>query len=114
VSFFTDETQEALTDYFQFYKKNKSLKYFFNQYHLACTFRDALIHVKDLRKALSQLWDKRQGQTRVKKLLMSHSTRSDVDLMHYNGQSIEDLKQMYDEILGRLIIQGGIKKRKNY
>lgn len=66
VSFFPEETREALTDYFQFYKKNKSLKCLFNQYHLARTFRDAPVHVKDLRKAFSQTWDKRGDRHRLR------------------------------------------------
>ena len=105
VSFFTDETRIALTDYFQFYKKNNSLKYLFNQCHLARNFKDAPVHVKDLRKAFSQTWDKRQGQTSIKKLLMGHSTRSDVDLMHYNGQNTEDLQKIYQTVMGDYRIQ---------
>jgi hypothetical protein len=99
-SFFTDETRDALTDYFKFYKKNKSLKCLFNMYHLSRNFKKALVHVKDLRKAFSQCWDRRGGQTSIKKLLMGHSTRSDVDLMHYNCQSEEDLKKIYDKVMG--------------
>jgi hypothetical protein len=36
---------------------------------------------------------------------MGHSTRSDVDLMHYNGQNTEDLKQIYEKVMGGLILQ---------
>jgi hypothetical protein len=68
------------------------------------TFKDAPVHVKDLRKAFRQTWDKRGGQTSIKKLLMGHSTGSDVDLMHYNGQNTEDLRQIYDKVMGGLII----------
>jgi hypothetical protein len=28
-----------------------------------------------------------------------------VDLMYYNGQSAEDLKEIYDKVIGGLIIQ---------
>jgi integrase len=105
VSFFTDETKQALMEYFDFYEKNNGLKWLFNFSHIRRIFKDAPVHVKDLRKAFSQTWDKRRGQTSIKKLLMGHSTRSDVGLMHYNGQNTEDLRQIYDVVMGRLIIQ---------
>lgn len=40
------------------------------------------------------------GQTSIKKLLMWYITRSDFDLMHYKGQSTEDLKQIYEKVMG--------------
>jgi hypothetical protein len=39
---------------------------------------------------------------------MGHSIRTDVDVMHYNGQSIEDLKQIYDKVIDGLVISGVI------
>ena len=30
---------------------------------------------------------------------MGHSLKGDVDLMHYNAQSEEDLKRMYDKVM---------------
>jgi integrase len=105
VSFFTDETKQALMEYFDFYEKNNGLKWLFNFSHIRRIFRDVPIHVKDLRKSFSQTWDKRGGQTSIKKLLMGHSTRSDVDLMHYNGQSEDDLKQIYEKVMGDYRIQ---------
>jgi integrase len=100
VSFFTDETAKALMEYFEFYEKDNGLKWLFNFSHVRRLFKDAPTHVKDMRKAFSQTWDKRGGQTSIKKLLMGHSTRSDVDLMHYNGQNTEDLRQIYEKVMG--------------
>jgi len=36
---------------------------------------------------------------------MGHSLNGDVDLMHYNCQSEEDLKLIYDKVMGKSIIQ---------
>jgi len=84
VSFFTEETKQALTDYFEFYNKNKYLKCLWNQSHIERMFRDAPMRVKELRKYFSQMWDRNGGQTSIKKILMGNSTRNDVDLQHYN------------------------------
>ena len=34
-----------------------------------------------------------------KKILMGHSLKGDVDLMHYNAQSPDDLKKIYDKVM---------------
>ena len=57
------------------------------------------IRVKELRKYFSQEWDRRGGPTSIKKILMGHSLKGDVDLMHYNCQSEEDLKKIYDKVM---------------
>lgn len=62
-------------------------------------FKDSPIHVKDLRKYFSQEWDRRGGPTSTKKIVMGHSLKKDVDLMHYNYQSEEDLKKIYDRVM---------------
>ncbi|GAG67637.1 unnamed protein product [marine sediment metagenome] len=36
---------------------------------------------------------------------MGHSLKGDVDLMHYNYQSEEDLKQIYDKVMNTDIIR---------
>ena len=55
--------------------------------------------VKDLRKYFYQEWDRHVGPISVKKILLGHSIRRDVDLMHYNSQSEEDLKKIYDKVM---------------
>ena len=60
--------------------------------------------MKDLRKAFSQEWDRRGGPTSIKKILMGHSLKGDVDLSHYNAQPEEDLKKIYDKVMGKDII----------
>ena len=100
ISFFTNNTKDALYEYFTYFRNVRSLKQLFSQSHITRLFRDAPIQVKDLRKYFSQEWDRRGGPTSIKKILMGHSLKGDVDLMHYNAQSEEDLKRIYDKVMG--------------
>jgi integrase/recombinase XerD len=100
VSFFNKQTQQALHEYINHFNSNINLKVLFSQGRMEKLFKDAPIKVKDLRKYFSQEWDRRGGPTSIKKILMGHSLKGDVDLMHYNYQSEEDLKQIYDKVMG--------------
>ena len=100
VAFFSEDAKIALADYLQFYSEKKVLKRLFSKTHVLRRFRGAPIRVKDLRKFFSQEWDRSGGPTSVKKILMGHSLKGDVDLMHYNSQSPEDLKKIYDTVMG--------------
>jgi integrase/recombinase XerD len=92
ISFFTNETKLELEEYITYFQNNIGLKKLFSQSHISRLFKDAPIKVKDLRKYFSQVWDRRGAPTSIKKILMRHSLKGDVDLMHYNAQSTEDLK----------------------
>ena len=96
VSFFSIGAQYALADLSRSPSPPSRL---FPQTTISRKFRHAPIRVKDLRKFFSQDWDRRGGPTSIKKLLMGHSLRGDVDLMHYNFQSEEDLKRIYDNVM---------------
>jgi len=98
ISFFTPEAKEALEAYLAFFKQS-NLDILYSQSHITRLFRDAPIQVKDLRKYFSQTWDRNSGPTGIKKQLMGHSLKSDVDCQHYNGQSEEDLKKIYDKVM---------------
>ncbi len=100
VSFFTDITKHILSEYLNFLENNNNLSKLFPQRWIERKFSNAPIRVKHLRKYFSQEWDRRGGPTSVKKILMGHSMKGDVDLMHYNYQSEEDLKQIYDKVMG--------------
>jgi integrase/recombinase XerD len=99
VSFFNKQTQQAIREYINHFNSNNNLKVLFSQGRMEKLFRDAPIKVKDLRKYFSQEWDRRGGPTSIKKILMGHSLKGDVDLMHYNYQSEEDLKKIYDRVM---------------
>jgi integrase/recombinase XerD len=104
VSFFPSDVKELLKDYIYYYTNGCELKYLFGEKHLHPIFRECPIKVKHLRKYFSQEWDRRGGPTSIKKILMGHSMKGDVDLMHYNAQSEEDLKKIYDKFMGKNII----------
>jgi integrase/recombinase XerD len=107
VSFFTEETKQALTEYLEYYHQNNYLKCLFSQTHVERLFRNGHIpiRVKDLRKFFSQEWDRRGGPGGIKKTIMGHSTRGDIDLSHYNNQSDEDLKKIYDKVMCQQVQQ---------
>ena len=99
ISFFNNETQNALKEYYDYHNNNGNLRKLFSQTHITHQFRNAPIKVKQLRKYFSQDLDRRGGPTSIKKILMGHSLKGDVDLMHYNAQSEEDLKRIYDKVM---------------
>ncbi|MFE3845850.1 tyrosine-type recombinase/integrase [Thermoplasmatota archaeon] len=99
ISFFNKQTQKTISEYLANFNNDRSLKSLFSQSHITRLFRDAPIQVKDLRKFFSQEWDRRGGPTSIKKILMGYSLKGDVDLMHYNAQSKEDLKKIYDKVM---------------
>jgi len=101
VSFFNEETKQAFCEYLTYFNNGNKLDRLFSQTHMTHLFKGAPIRVKDLRKFFSQEWDRRSGPTSIKKILMGHSLKGDVDLMHYNCQSEEDLKMIYDKVMGR-------------
>jgi integrase/recombinase XerD len=98
ISFFNEETKEALLKYFSIYD-SKQYTHLFTKAQCIDAMKRAPIQVKDLRKFFSQEWDRRGGPTSIKKILMGHSLKGDVDLMHYNYQSEEDLKKIYDKVM---------------
>lgn len=99
ISFFNIEAQQALSDYLKYFYEGNDLKCLFNQSHIIRIFKYSKVKVKDLRKFFSQEWDRRSGPTSIKKILMGHSLKGDVDLMHYNCQSEDDLKRIYDKVM---------------
>jgi integrase/recombinase XerD len=99
ISFFNVDAQQALSEYLEYFNNGNQLKILFCQSHIIRIFRDSPVKIKDLRKFFSQEWDRRGGPTSIKKILMGHSLKGDVDLMHYNCQSEEDLKKIYDKVM---------------
>jgi integrase/recombinase XerD len=100
ISFFNNEAKYALSKYLTYFHNDVNLKVLFSSSHISRLFRKSPIKVKDFRKYFSQEWDRRGGPTSIKKILMGHSLKGDVDLMHYNAQSEEDLKKIYDKVMG--------------
>jgi len=99
ISFFTEDTRKLLLDYYCYFEKNNNLSKLFPKRWLEGRFKETPIRVKHLRKYFSQEWDRRGGPTSIKKIIMGHSLKNDVDLMHYNTQSPDDLKKIYDKVM---------------
>ncbi len=95
VTFFSEEAKEALVDYLNIAEdqyclfSKKSLNY-----HLGKL--NTNLRIKHMRKFFSQQSDRLGMPTAVKKILMGHSLRGDVDLSHYDFQDDEELKKIYD------------------
>jgi integrase/recombinase XerD len=99
VSFFTKRARVALNDYFEEFNNRFRLDKLFGKHHLQHLFRNAPIQVKDLRKAFSQEWTRKGGNYAVKELLMGHSIKGNVDLLHYTVLTEEELKKVYDRVM---------------
>ena len=99
ISFFSMEAKEALEEYFNFFKHAR-LKKLFSKTHIERLFRKAPIRVKDLRKFFSQQWERLNGSYAVKELLLGHSIKRSVDLQHYTYLDEEDLRQVYEQVMG--------------
>lgn len=99
IALFDERAKQALEVYLQIYSKSKKLKKLFSKRQCERVFERSPLLVKDLRKFFSQEWDRRGGPSSIKKILMGHSLKGDVDLRHYNYQSEEDLKRIYNKVM---------------
>ncbi len=99
VSFFTNYTKQVLDEYITYFNDKNNLTTLFPKRWMEGKFKNTPIKVKHLRKFFSQEWDRRGGPTSIKKILMGHSMKGDVDLMHYTYQSEGDLRKIFDKIM---------------
>jgi len=99
VSFFTEETRVTIKDYLTYYNDCSNLKILFSQRHCHRYFRNAPLHVKDLRKYFSQRWDRNNGNYHAKEMILGHSMNR-VDFNHYSILDIDELKNIYDKVMG--------------
>jgi len=99
VSFFTNEARHALSQYLTIYSGASTLSPLFPKGQCIQAMKHTLVQVKDLRKYFSQQWDRFGGPTGAKKRIMGHSLKGDIDLSHYNYQSSEDLRVIYDKVM---------------
>ncbi len=96
VTFFSREAQEVLQEYLSVAKPDKPL---FSKKSLLYHFGklNTSLRMKHMRKFFSQQSDRLGMPTAVKKILMGHSMRNDVDLGYYDFQDEEELKKIYDK-----------------
>ena len=95
VTFFSEEARDYLVEYLHTNPKSplfskKSILYHFEKLNTN-------LRIKHMRKFFSQQSDRLGMPTAVKKILMGHSLRGDVDLSYYDFQDGEELKKIYDK-----------------
>ncbi len=98
VTFFSEEAKQELLKLLEIWDDGKPL---FNvrSFHSIWEYylRDEKLKPKHMRKFFSQQSDRLGMPTAVKKILMGHSLRGDVDLSYYDFQDEEELKKIYDK-----------------
>ena len=107
VVFFTEELQELLDDYIQTYRPNlheplATLPQLQRPFRRKSPLRNQKLRPKHMRKFFAQEWDRRNGNATIKKLLMGHSIRYDINALHYSHHTIDELQDTYDRIFGNL------------
>ncbi|RLI67588.1 MAG: hypothetical protein DRP02_14230 [Candidatus Gerdarchaeota archaeon] len=107
VTFFTREVQKLLKNYVQKYDigpEDPIVTYFALEkpFLKKKELKEQSLRPKHMRKFFSQEWDRRNGNTTVKKLLMGHSIRQDINILHYSHHTEKELKEIYDKVLGNL------------
>ncbi len=95
VTFFSEEACDYLVEYLHTNPKSplfskKSILYHFEKLNTN-------LRIKHMRKFFSQQSDRLGMPTAVKKILMGHGLRGDVDLSYYDFQDEEELKKIYDK-----------------
>ncbi|WP_456321407.1 hypothetical protein [Palaeococcus sp. (in: euryarchaeotes)] len=54
-----------------------------------------------MRKFFAQEWDRKNGDATIKKLLMGHSIRHDINTLHNSHHTVDELQDVY-RIFGNL------------
>ena len=96
IAFFSEEAKQALMHYLN---SNPDPERPFRKKSIYHHFKkiDSDLRLKHMRKFFSQQSDRLGMPTTIKKLLMGHSPRGDVDLNHYDFQDEEELRKIYDK-----------------
>ena len=105
--FFTEELQELLKEYIQTYKPNlqeplATVLQMQRPFRRKSPLRDQKLRPKHMRKFFAQEWDRRNGNATIKKLLMGHSIRYDINALHYSHHTVDELQDAYENVLGDL------------
>jgi len=107
VVFFTEELQELLQEYIQTYKPNLqeplvTVPQMQRPFRRKSPLRDQKLRPKHMRKFFAQEWDRRNGNATIKKLLMGHSIRYDINALHYSHHTVDELQDAYENVFGDL------------
>ncbi len=55
-----------------------------------------------MREFFAQEGDRRNYNATIKKLLMGHSIRYDINALHYSHHTVDGLQKAYDKVFGNL------------
>ena len=107
VVFFTEELQELLQEYIQTYKPNLqeplvTVPQMQRPFRRKSPLKSQKLRPKHMRKFFAQEWDRRNGNATIKKLIMGHSIRYDINALHYSHHTVDELQDAYDKIFGNL------------
>ena len=107
VVFFTEEVQELLEDYIRTYRPNltqplATIPQLQRPFRRKSPVRNQKLRPKHMRKFFAQEWDRRNGNATIKKLLMGHSIRYDINALHYSHHTVDELQDSYDKVFGNL------------
>ena len=58
--------------------------------------------IRLIKEFFAQKWDRRNDNATIKKLLMGHSIRYDINALHYSHHTVDELQEAYGKILGNL------------
>ncbi|WP_457752752.1 tyrosine-type recombinase/integrase [Thermococcus sp.] len=107
ITFFTDEVQQLLEDYIKKYHLTSEdslarLPQLQRPFKYKKELNQQKLRLKHMRKFFSQEWDRRNGNTTVKKILMGHSITDDINALHYSHHTTKELKEIYDKVMRHL------------
>ncbi|MCD6373044.1 MAG: site-specific integrase [Thermococcus sp.] len=107
VVFFTEEIQELLQEYIQTYKLKlqeplATVPQMQRPFRRKSPLRGQKLRPKHMRKFFAQEWDRRNGNATIKKLLMGHSIRYDINALHYSHHTVDELQDAYEKVFGNL------------
>jgi len=95
-SFFSIEARTAIEEYIDNCKSSTPRLFPESCIRRAFKQLNTDLRLKHMRKFFSQQSDRLGMPTSIKRMLMGHSLRGDVDLQHYDFQDEEELKKIYD------------------
>ncbi|ADT84818.1 hypothetical protein TERMP_01843 [Thermococcus barophilus MP] len=103
VVFFTSEVQELLEDYIRTHRPNVNLPLatiaqLQRPFRKKSPLRNQKLRPKHMRKFFAQEWDRRNGNATIKKMLMGHSIRYDINALHYSHHTVDELQDAYDKV----------------
>ncbi|RLI75249.1 site-specific integrase [Archaeoglobales archaeon] len=114
ITFFNDEAQKTLIEFFKSYKPKS--QYPFSESTLRKAFKkiEDPLRLKHMRKFFIQEWERRGGSIAIRKMLAGGSVEDqnnmdpkrlltghnsvEVELQSYNFQDVEDLRRIYDMV----------------